>query len=63
MMHTCTHEAARAYAPACPDGAPCLPACLLVYFVPTRTVKCEQFRTSRDGGFNPREERLPEPRL
>eukprot|EP00966_Prymnesium_polylepis_P285666 6598726-Prymnesium_polylepis.1 len=27
MMHTCrscTHEAARGYAPACPDGAPCL---------------------------------------
>eukprot|EP00966_Prymnesium_polylepis_P096828 2243356-Prymnesium_polylepis.1 len=30
MMHTCTHEAARGYAAACPDGAPCLPACLLV---------------------------------
>eukprot|EP00966_Prymnesium_polylepis_P315904 7298747-Prymnesium_polylepis.1 len=29
MMHTCTHEAARGYAPACPE-APCLPACLLV---------------------------------
>eukprot|EP00966_Prymnesium_polylepis_P327610 7383471-Prymnesium_polylepis.1 len=30
MMHTCTHEAARGYAPPCPDGAPCLPVCLLV---------------------------------
>eukprot|EP00966_Prymnesium_polylepis_P137338 3173605-Prymnesium_polylepis.1 len=26
MMHTCTHEAGRGYAPSCPDGAPCLPA-------------------------------------
>eukprot|EP00966_Prymnesium_polylepis_P276030 6377240-Prymnesium_polylepis.1 len=30
MMHAFTHEAARGYAPACPDGAACLPACLLV---------------------------------
>eukprot|EP00966_Prymnesium_polylepis_P253791 5865836-Prymnesium_polylepis.1 len=27
MMHTCTHPAARGHVPACPDGAPCLPAC------------------------------------
>ena len=30
MMQTCTHTAARGHVPACPDGAPCLPACLLV---------------------------------
>eukprot|EP00966_Prymnesium_polylepis_P189483 4390652-Prymnesium_polylepis.1 len=28
-MHTCTHPAARGHVPACPDGATCLPACLL----------------------------------
>eukprot|EP00966_Prymnesium_polylepis_P180837 4188474-Prymnesium_polylepis.1 len=30
MMHTCTHPLARGYVPACPDGAPRLPACRTV---------------------------------
>eukprot|EP00966_Prymnesium_polylepis_P292394 6752869-Prymnesium_polylepis.1 len=30
MMQTCTHTAARGHVSACPDGTPCLPACLLV---------------------------------
>eukprot|EP00966_Prymnesium_polylepis_P237138 5484742-Prymnesium_polylepis.1 len=32
MMHTTlySHSGQGTYAPACPDGAPCLPACLLV---------------------------------
>eukprot|EP00966_Prymnesium_polylepis_P009034 208362-Prymnesium_polylepis.1 len=33
MMHTCTHPAARGYAPACRDGAPCLPACRATFWL------------------------------
>eukprot|EP00966_Prymnesium_polylepis_P169913 3928085-Prymnesium_polylepis.1 len=48
-LHTRTHPAARGHVPACPDGAPCLPACLLVQFrtrhsrfTPSACIACDR---------------------
>eukprot|EP00966_Prymnesium_polylepis_P009142 210673-Prymnesium_polylepis.1 len=49
MTHTCTHPAARGHVPTCPDGAPCLPACLLVLGC-ARAPFTEAFQRGPQGG-------------
>eukprot|EP00966_Prymnesium_polylepis_P096024 2224903-Prymnesium_polylepis.1 len=48
MMQTCTHTAARGHVPACPDGAPCLPARLGTAVNRKGRALAAEERTARD---------------